>query len=70
MEALITTALQQAEAEGVRGSAVTPYLLSKINELSGGESLRTNLALLSNNARIAAQIAVVLPEEKTDWRYI
>lgn len=70
MEALITTALQQAEAEGVRGSAVTPYLLSKITELSGGESLRTNLALLSNNARIAAQIAVVLPEEKTDWRYI
>ncbi len=70
IEAVITEALQQAEAEGVRGSAVTPYLLSKISELSGGESLRTNLALLTNNARIAAQIAVALPQDKTEWRYI
>ena len=70
IEAVIAEALLQAEAEGVRGSAVTPYLLTKVSQLSGGESLRTNLALLTNNARIAAQIAVVLPQEHTDWRYI
>ncbi|HOA21577.1 MAG TPA: pseudouridine-5'-phosphate glycosidase [Anaerolineaceae bacterium] len=70
IEEVIAGALAQAEAEGVRGSAVTPYLLTKISELSGGESLRANLALLRNNAKVAAEIAVALPQEQTDWRYI
>ncbi len=70
MDAIITEALRQAEAEAVHGSAVTPYLLAKVSELSDGESMRANLALLTNNARVAAQIAVVLPQEKTDWSYI
>ncbi|HEV7252403.1 MAG TPA: pseudouridine-5'-phosphate glycosidase [Mesorhizobium sp.] len=50
----------QAAAEGVGGKAVTPYLLGKIVELSGGESLRTNIALVENNARLAARIACEL----------
>jgi pseudouridine-5'-phosphate glycosidase len=70
MEALVAQALQQAEAEGVRGSALTPYLLAKLNALSGGESLKANLALLRNNAAVAAQIAAQIPEGIQEWRYI
>jgi pseudouridine-5'-phosphate glycosidase len=57
VEAVLRTALQQAEAEGVRGKRVTPYLLARMSDLSGGATLRANLALLRNNARVAAEIA-------------
>jgi pseudouridine-5'-phosphate glycosidase len=57
VETVLRTALQQAEAEGVRGKQVTPYLLSRLADLSGGGTLRANLALLRNNARVAAEIA-------------
>ena len=70
METLVTQAVQQAEAEGLHGSALTPYLLAKMNELSGGESLKANLALLRNNAAVAAQIAAQIPEGLQEWRYI
>jgi len=60
MEAAITAALGEAEAQGVRGKAVTPFLLSRVSELTHGESKSANLALLENNARVAAQIAVKL----------
>ncbi len=57
----ITTAILQARREGheqgIHGQALTPFLLSRLAELTGGESLRANLALLLNNARLAAQIA-------------
>ena len=53
----IEMALQDVEASGVRGKAATPALLSRMNELSGGESLRANVALVRNNARLAARIA-------------
>lgn len=53
-------ALQEAEREGVRGYALTPFLLSRIGTVSGGRSLRANLALLENNARVAAALAVAL----------
>jgi pseudouridine-5'-phosphate glycosidase len=56
-ESVLRTALQQAEAEGVRGKQVTPYLLSRLADLTGGGTLRANLALLRNNARVAAEIA-------------
>jgi pseudouridine-5'-phosphate glycosidase len=49
--------LTEAEKVNVRGQAVTPFLLEKLNELSHGKSLDANLALLINNAQIAAQIA-------------
>jgi len=58
MERHIAAALQAAAAEGVVGKAVTPFLLSKIVEMTGGRSLSTNIALVRNNARLAAEIAV------------
>lgn len=60
MEKYIQQAVQEAEEQRVQGQAVTPFLLQRLNELSGGKSVQTNLALLKNNARIAAQIARAL----------
>jgi pseudouridine-5'-phosphate glycosidase len=54
----IQQARREARAQGVRGQALTPFLLGRLSELTGGESLRANLALLLNNAKLAAQIAV------------
>jgi len=53
----IAAAQKAAEAEGVSGKAVTPYLLGKLVELTKGASLKTNIALVENNARLAARIA-------------
>jgi pseudouridine-5'-phosphate glycosidase len=49
-----------AESAGVSGKAVTPWILARIVELTGGRSLRTNIALVRNNARLAADVALVL----------
>jgi pseudouridine-5'-phosphate glycosidase len=56
----IETAIAEAAAGGVAGKAVTPFLLAAINRLTGGRSLRTNIALVKNNAQLAAEIAVSL----------
>lgn len=53
----IAQALQAATAAGIRGKAVTPYLLDYLAKASHGQTLETNIALLVNNARVAAQIA-------------
>lgn len=60
MESAIQTALAEAEEQGIHGAASTPFLLSRVSALTGGESLRANLALLRNNARVAAQVAVAM----------
>ena len=60
IESAIETALQEAAAEGVRGRETTPYLLARIAELTHGESLQANIALLRNNSIVAAQIAASL----------
>lgn len=57
LQAVLTTALEDAEWEGVTGWALTPYLLQLMAERSGGATLRANVALLENNARVAAEIA-------------
>jgi pseudouridine-5'-phosphate glycosidase len=57
VDAWITQAVQSAAAEGIRGKAVTPYLLGHLANASGGQTLETNIALLLHNARLAAQIA-------------
>lgn len=62
MESAIQTALNEAEEAHIIGGAVTPFLLARLSTLTGGESLRANLALLRNNARIAAQVAVAMKE--------
>lgn len=56
----ITAAQTEIEAKRISGKAVTPYLLARILDLTGGASLRTNIALVENNARLAARIAVAL----------
>ena len=61
MEAAIGEALARAGREGIRGKAITPFLLRQVAELTGGESIDSNLALLEQNARIAARIAIALP---------
>ncbi len=53
----IQKALEEAQEQGVRGQKVTPFLLKRVSELTKGASLRANLALLVNNARVAAMIA-------------
>ncbi|MEM1287649.1 MAG: pseudouridine-5'-phosphate glycosidase [Pseudomonadota bacterium] len=61
---LIKTYIDQAQTEledkGITGKAVTPFLLGRIVELSGGKSLESNIALVRNNARLAAEIAVAM----------
>ncbi len=53
----IEEALEQAEIDGINGKALTPYLLSKIETITQGASLKANLALVYNNARLAAKSA-------------
>jgi len=57
LQQVLTTALEDAEWKGVTGSALTPFLLGQMAERSGGATLRANIALLENNARVAAEIA-------------
>ncbi|HJZ49899.1 MAG TPA: pseudouridine-5'-phosphate glycosidase [Roseiflexaceae bacterium] len=57
VERAIEQALAKASAAGVRGQALTPFLLSAVAEGTHGESMRTNIALLRQNARVAAQLA-------------
>ena len=57
VDAWIAQSLQSAAAEGIRGKAVTPYLLDHLAKASHGQTLQTNIALLEHNARVAAQIA-------------
>jgi pseudouridine-5'-phosphate glycosidase len=62
-EGAIQKALEEAHQQGIHGQAVTPFLLRRVSELTDGASLRANLALLLNNARLAAQIACQLGHE-------
>lgn len=58
METIIDKAIAEADANGVKGAAVTPFVLGKVVELSGGRSLKANIALLINNAKLAGEIAI------------
>ena len=60
IEPFIEQAVAEAAAQGLRSAEVTPFLLTRIAELTGERSLRANLALLKNNARVAAEIALAL----------
>lgn len=59
-EAILADALERADKQGIRGKAITPFLLSKMSEVSEGRTLDANIALLKNNASVAAEIAKVL----------
>jgi len=60
IEGPIDEVLSEAAEQGIKGKALTPFLLSRISERTGGLALRTNQALLRNNAEIAGKIAAVL----------
>lgn len=60
----IEQARREADEKGIHGQPLTPFLLARLAELTGGESLRANLALLLNNARLAAQISVLWAADK------
>jgi len=56
----IERAITDADRQGISRKALTPFLLGRIFELTGGASLISNIALVENNARVAAGIAVAL----------
>ena len=60
IDAAIARALKEADAAGVKGKEVTPFLLAKVVELTGGDSLDSNIQLVLNNAALAAQTAAEL----------
>ena len=60
IDAIIQQALGEAGAQGVKGKAVTPFLLARIKELTQGRSLATNIALVKHNALVGARMAVAL----------
>ena len=59
-EAHVARAVEAAERAGIRGAALTPYLLGALGEATSGRSLRANVSLLRQNARVAAQVALAL----------
>ena len=62
LERILSDALELAEKQNIRGKEITPFLLSQMSEKSAGKTLRANIALLENNARIAAKIAAALKQ--------
>jgi pseudouridylate synthase len=64
INAITSQALQDASMQGIEGKATTPFLLKRINELTAGRSLVTNIALVKNNARVGAHLAAALARIK------
>lgn len=62
-EAATRQATREAEEEGLHGPAVTPWILRRVAELTGGDSLRANQALLRHNALVAGKIAAILTDQ-------
>ena len=56
----IDQAVAEANAQGIHGKAITPFLLARIKDLTGGDSLDSNIQLVLNNARLAAKVAKAL----------
>lgn len=60
MDNYISQAIKECHEKGIKGKQITPFLLAKIVELTKGKSLEANIALIKNNAKVAAQIALEL----------
>lgn len=60
IEEAIHQALEEARMQGIVGKEVTPFLLSRVNKITGGKSLDSNIALIKNNAKVGSRIAVAL----------
>lgn len=63
MELAICNALESAKSKNISGKNVTPFLLEELNKITHGQSLRANMALIENNASVAAEIAMNLTEK-------
>lgn len=70
MEANIEAALLAASISGIHGPETTPFILSKVAELSGGRALQANLALLRNNAQLACEVAIEISQLKSRRKLI
>jgi len=57
IDAAIGKAIEESEMKGLKGAELTPYLLARVAEVTGGDSLEANIALVQNNAHVAALIA-------------
>ena len=57
IEDAISKSLKEASEKGIEGKSVTPFLLERVSQLTDGESLKTNIALIFNNALLGAKIA-------------
>jgi len=62
IEEAIGRALKEAEEEKLSGAKTTPFLLQRIQQLTGGKSLAANIHLIKNNAKVGAQIACALAQ--------
>jgi pseudouridine-5'-phosphate glycosidase len=60
----VERAIADAEAAGIEGPALTPWLLARVAEITGGRSVRANVALIVNNARVAGQLSVALAAQR------
>ena len=60
IDAITAQALQEADAGGVKGKQVTPFLLSRIKQLTDGRSLATNIALVKHNAQVGTKLAIAM----------
>ncbi|XP_075458774.1 uncharacterized protein LOC142496176 isoform X2 [Ascaphus truei] len=60
IEEAVQRALEEARLQGILGKELTPFVLRRVNELTGGKSLESNIALVKNNAKVGSRIAVAL----------
>ncbi len=67
MDPIIARASEEAIRHGIHGQKLTPFLLSRISELTNGKSMKSNLALLLNNATLAAEISKEITVKKKEW---
>ncbi|XP_069689386.1 pseudouridine-5'-phosphate glycosidase-like isoform X2 [Periplaneta americana] len=65
IEEAINEALKEAKNRGIKGKEVTPFILNKVMNLTDGKSLTSNIALIKNNAKVAAQVAIELEKLQT-----
>lgn len=66
LDQVIASGLAEAEVQGIRGGATTPFLLGWLAKQTDGATLKANVALLMNNAKVAARIAIAVEEYKPD----
>ena len=67
--AAIEQAIREADEAGITGAAVTPWLLARVAEITGGASIKANISLITNNARVAGELAGALSGDARGARH-